>query len=62
MAKDMLDAVCAAEEEAAKREEKATEQAAQALEKAKQDAAALIDERKKCRRAKVKAGNRQGKG
>ncbi len=35
MAKDMLDAVCAAEEEAAKREEKANEQAAEALKKAK---------------------------
>lgn len=54
MAKDMLDAVCAAEEEAAKREEKATEQAAESAEKAKQDAAALINERKTAAEQKSK--------
>ena len=47
MAKDMLDAVCAAEEEAAAREEKALETAAETAAQAKKDAAALIENRKK---------------
>ena len=47
MAKDMLDAVRAAEEEAQAREEKAAELAAEKTARAKSDAAAMIGDRKK---------------
>ena len=47
MAKDMLDAVCAAEEEAASREEKALEKAADTAEQAKKEAAELTRKRRK---------------
>ena len=47
MAKDMLDAVCAAEEEAASREEKALEKATDTAEQAKKEAAELTRKRRK---------------
>lgn len=45
MAKDMLDAICAAEEECRKRESDAKKEAEQAVTQAKQDAARLILQR-----------------
>ncbi len=53
MAKDLLDAICAAEDEAKTREEKANELAAEKAKQANTDAAALIESRRKAAEQKA---------